>query len=119
MEAFEEMGVSVFSGMATSFMAAFVLLFCQIRFFYKFGVFLAMTITFSWLWANFFFMGVMATVGPQAKTATSDDGAVKDVELETVLVAPSVVEAASDDISVEPVVDAPVAVVDVSPSAAV
>jgi predicted RND superfamily exporter protein len=52
MEAFEEMGVSVFSGMATSFMAAFVLLFCQLRFFYKFGVFLAMTIAFSWLWAN-------------------------------------------------------------------
>jgi hypothetical protein len=84
-EAFEEMGVSVFSGMATSFMAAFVLLFCQLRFFYKFGVFLAMTITFSWLWANFFFMGAMATFGPESKThpteASDNDGANPEKEV--------------------------------------
>jgi predicted RND superfamily exporter protein len=68
-EAFDEMGASVFSGMATSFMAAFVLLFCQVQFFFKFGVFLAITITFSWLWANFFFMGCMATFGPETTSA--------------------------------------------------
>jgi hypothetical protein len=68
LEAFEEMGMSVFSGMATSFMAAFVLLFCQLQFFFKFGVFLAATITFSWLWANLFFMSVMAQFGPEATT---------------------------------------------------
>merc|ERR1740138_135703 len=62
--AFEEMGASVFSGMATSFMGAAVLLFCQLQFFYKFGVFLIVTISFSWLFANFAFMSAMATFGP-------------------------------------------------------
>jgi hypothetical protein len=60
-----EMGVSVFSGMMTSVLAAMWLFGCQMQFFYKFGVFLCMTIFFSWVWANFFFTGFVATFGPE------------------------------------------------------
>jgi predicted RND superfamily exporter protein len=85
-EAFEEMGVSVFSGMATSFMGAFVLLFCNLRFFFKFGVFLAATITFSWLFANLVFMSAMATYGPgdnadEIRGSLAGSDGAKDIEM--------------------------------------
>merc|ERR1712072_684 len=61
--AFKEMGVSVFSGMFTSVVAAIPLFFCTITFFSKFGTFLCLTITFSWINANFCFMSLVATFG--------------------------------------------------------
>jgi hypothetical protein len=36
---------------------------CNLQFFVKFGTFLCLTILFSWLFANFCFMGVLATIG--------------------------------------------------------
>ncbi len=37
---------------------------CNLQFFAKFGAFLCLTILFSWLFSNFCFMGVLATIGP-------------------------------------------------------
>merc|ERR1712194_94867 len=59
--AFAEMGGSVFSGMATSVLASIPLFFCNLTFFAKFGTFLCLTIAFSWLFANLFFMSLLAT----------------------------------------------------------
>ena len=62
-ESFGEMGVSVFSGMLTSIVASLPLFLCTITFFAKFGQFLCLTISFSWVFANFFFMSLLATFG--------------------------------------------------------
>ena len=51
--------------MITSVAASLPLFGCNLQFFSQFGTFLCATIAFSWLFANFVFMGVMATVGPQ------------------------------------------------------
>ena len=59
--AFGDMGISVFNGMITSVAAAIPLFFCQLQFFAKFGAFLCTTIAFSWIFANFGFMSVLAT----------------------------------------------------------
>merc|ERR1712176_912252 len=58
-DAFGEMGISVFNGMATSVGASIPLFFCQLQFFAKFGTFLCLTIAFSWLFANFAFMALL------------------------------------------------------------
>ena len=58
--AFAEMGGSVFSGMATSILASIPLFFCNLTFFAKFGTFLGLTIGFSWVFANLFFMSLLA-----------------------------------------------------------
>lgn len=58
--AFGEMGISVFNGMFTSVGASVPLFFCQLQFFKKFGTFLCLTIAFSWIFANFAFMSVLA-----------------------------------------------------------
>jgi len=58
--AFGEMGISVFNGMITSVGASIPLFFCQLQFFKKFGTFLCLTIAFSWVFANFAFMSVLA-----------------------------------------------------------
>lgn len=58
--AFGEMGISVFNGMLTSVGASIPLFFCQLQFFKKFGTFLCLTIAFSWVFANFAFMSVLA-----------------------------------------------------------
>jgi len=60
---FSEMGSPVLSGMITSVLASLPLFLCQLQFFAKFGTFLCLTILFSWLFANFGFMGVLATIG--------------------------------------------------------
>jgi len=57
--AFGEMGISVFSGMVTSVGASVPLFFCQLQFFKKFGTFICLTIAFSWIFANFFFMTLL------------------------------------------------------------
>lgn len=60
-EAFGDMGISVFSGMLTSVVASIPLFFCTLVFFAKFGTFLCLTITLSWVFANFGFMSLLAT----------------------------------------------------------
>ena len=60
-EAFGEMGVSVLSGMMTSVLASLPLFLCSVVFFASFGTFLCCTIAFSWVFANFFFMSLLAT----------------------------------------------------------
>jgi hypothetical protein len=61
-EAFGDLGISVFNGMTTSVVASIPLFFCQLQFFAKFGTFLCLTIAFSWVFANFGFMSVLATL---------------------------------------------------------
>merc|ERR1719473_1867335 len=62
---FEDIGISVFSGMITSVTAAQPLFACTLQFFAKFGGFLCFTVFFSWCFANFFFMACLAEFGPQ------------------------------------------------------
>jgi len=59
-KAFGEMGISVMNGMVTSVGASIPLFFCQLVFFAKFGTFLCAIIAFSWLFANFAFMSILA-----------------------------------------------------------
>jgi len=59
-EAFGDLGISVFNGMITSVVASIPLFFCQLQFFAKFGTFLCLTIAFSWVFANFGFMSLLA-----------------------------------------------------------
>lgn len=59
-QAFGEVGTSVFSGMLTSVVATIPLFMCTLTFFEKFGTFLCLTIAFSWLFANFGFMSLIA-----------------------------------------------------------
>merc|ERR1711988_834929 len=66
--ALDEIGVSVLAGMLTSASAAVALMICQLQFFYKFGVFLMLTVSISWIWANVCFMGSMALFGPDVST---------------------------------------------------
>jgi len=58
--AYSDMGISVFSGMLTSVVASIPLFFCTLTFFAKFGTFLCTTIVFSWIFANFGFMCLLA-----------------------------------------------------------
>merc|ERR1711988_755604 len=66
--ALDEIGVSVLAGMVTSASAAVALMLCQLQFFYKFGVFLILTVCISWIWANVGFMAAMALFGPDSGT---------------------------------------------------
>lgn len=59
--AYGDMGISVFSGMLTSVVASIPLFFCTLTFFAKFGTFLCLTITLSWIFANFGFMCLIAS----------------------------------------------------------
>lgn len=58
--AFGDLGISVFNGMVTSVVASIPLFFCQLKFFSKFGAFLCITVAFSWIFANFGFMSILA-----------------------------------------------------------
>merc|ERR1711998_474596 len=66
--ALDEIGVSVLGGMLTSASAAVALMLCQLQFFHKFGVFLILTVSMSWVWANVAFMASMALFGPDSST---------------------------------------------------
>merc|ERR1712230_358793 len=66
--ALDEIGVSVLGGMLTSASAAVALMLCQLQFFHKFGVFLILTVSMSWIWANIAFMASMALFGPDSST---------------------------------------------------
>lgn len=59
--AYEEMGISVLNGMLTSVGASIPMFFCQLQFFSRFSFFLCSTIAFSWIFANFGFMSLLAT----------------------------------------------------------
>lgn len=59
-EAFSDLGISVFNGMVTSVGASIPLFLCQLQFFKKFGIFICLTIAFSWVFANFAFMSLIA-----------------------------------------------------------
>ena len=61
------MGNPVLNGACTSFGAAIPLMACELVFFTKFGIFMGFTILFSWLYANFCFMSIMAAVGPETE----------------------------------------------------
>jgi len=71
--AFSDMGSPVLSGMITSVLASLPLLACQIVFFTKFGIFLLLTIVFSWIFANFGFMSILATIGPAKSKASKNE----------------------------------------------
>ena len=60
-----EMGNPVLSGACTSIIASIPLMACEMAFFFKFGFFMCFTIFFSWLYANFGFLSLMATIGPE------------------------------------------------------
>merc|ERR1712199_133176 len=66
--ALDEIGVSVLGGMLTSASAAIALMMCQLHFFHKFGVFLMLTVSISWIWANIGFVASMALFGPDVST---------------------------------------------------
>ncbi len=57
------------SGALTSLGASSLLLFCTLQFFFTFGAFFFGTIMLAWLWANFFFMPLLAEIGPEGTTA--------------------------------------------------
>jgi len=65
-DALRDMGISVFWGMLTSFVAALALASCQLQFLSKFGYFFLLTITFAYLWAVLFLMPLLATIGPRS-----------------------------------------------------
>ena len=59
------MGVSVLSGALTSLGASLLLFFCTLQFFATFGTFFFGTILLAWVWANFFFIPALGTIGPE------------------------------------------------------
>ena len=59
------MGISVLSGALTSLGASCLLFFCTLQFFSSFGAFFFGTILLAWIWANFFFVPALGTVGPE------------------------------------------------------
>eukprot|EP01045_Picozoa_sp_COSAG04_P016151 COSAG04_NODE_1326_length_7211_cov_1.774606_3_plen_695_part_00 len=62
-------GISVLSGALTSLGASSLLLFCTLQFFFTFGAFFFGTIMLAWMWANFFFIPLLAEIGPEGTTA--------------------------------------------------
>jgi protein dispatched 1 len=71
-DALTEMGVTVLGGALTSLGASFMLFFCLLQFFFKFGAFMFVTIFGSIMWSMFYFMSVCATIGPER-----DQGSLK------------------------------------------
>ena len=64
----EEVGISVFSGACTTLGAAVFLLFAQIQFLIKFGIFLLCTTGFSLIFSLGCFTTIMGMFGPTGKT---------------------------------------------------
>ena len=57
----------VLSGAISTILASIPMLFTQIIFFYKFGVFILLTIVLSLIFSLFFFASVLAEIGPIGK----------------------------------------------------
>jgi hypothetical protein len=72
-DALRDLGISVFWGMLTSVISAGVLSSLQLQFFSKFGLFFLLTIVWAYLWAIFFLMPLLATIGPEGE-AKADAG---------------------------------------------
>jgi len=58
--------------MITSVLASLPLFACNLQFFAKFGTFLCLTILFSWVFANFGFMSIIATIGGDKQKPNAD-----------------------------------------------
>ena len=69
----EEVGISVFSGACTTMGAAIFLLFAQIQFLIKFGIFMLSTIGFSLLFSLGCFVTIMGLFGPVGTTGNIKD----------------------------------------------
>ena len=67
---FAEMGVTVFGGAVTSIGASSMLFLCYFQMFFKFGGFMFMTITTSFVWANCFFMPLLSIIGPEGDSCS-------------------------------------------------
>jgi len=61
------MGVSVLTGAITTCISGMFMLPAQTLFFYQFGLFLCVTMCFSWLYANFFLAPMLGIAGPVSK----------------------------------------------------
>ena len=61
----ETMGISVFAGFLTTFGASIFLLFCELAFFARFGVYICLTIVFSVIIALFVFSPLALLFGPE------------------------------------------------------
>ena len=64
----EEVGISVFSGACTTLGASVFMLFAQIQFLVKFGIFMFCTIGFSLIFSLGFFTTIMGLLGPSGST---------------------------------------------------
>ena len=64
----EEVGISVFSGACTTLGASIFMLFAQIQFLVKFGIFMFCTIGFSLIFSLGFFTTIMGLLGPSGNT---------------------------------------------------
>ena len=67
------MGVTVVAGALTTFGCAFFMFFCQLTFFTKMATLIGGTIGFSLLYSLFFFMPLLAFVGPSGKIHSSSE----------------------------------------------
>lgn len=63
--AFDKLGVSVFSGAVTTVGATGILMASVLLYFFKYGAMLALTVSLSWLYSNFFLMSFLALMGPE------------------------------------------------------
>ena len=70
-DALRDMGISVFWGMATSFVAALALSLCQLQFLSKFGSFFLLTVSFAFVWSMLFLMPLLAAIGPRSEEGAS------------------------------------------------
>merc|ERR1712196_715753 len=70
-------GVSVVSGAITTFSAAVFLLLTKMTFFFEFGVFMAMTVCFSILFALTLFIALVTELGPVRDEYGNSTGDVK------------------------------------------
>jgi predicted RND superfamily exporter protein len=59
-----EIGISVFAASITTFLSAVALFACTVLFFFKFGVFIALTIVISMVYAFLLFSALVAVAGP-------------------------------------------------------
>lgn len=59
------MGVSILSGLITTFGSGSALLFCDFLFFKKFGMTISITVLFAFIISTFVFGAFMHTMGPQ------------------------------------------------------
>merc|ERR1711988_742185 len=65
-DALQQMGLSLFCGMATTFVAALVTrVVTGVLFFHLFGEFLMLCMSLSWAFATFFLLPMLSAIGPE------------------------------------------------------